>query len=160
MRESYRFSFEDIKVVNVLFQADSSWKKAKDKIQVETSLDIDYSLKGKKLSVSLGISHKEDESPFVFMVDAVGFFVFDKEPRKELVETVARINCSAIMFPYLREMIADLTRRAGFPPFHHPPVNFQALYEEFKASRIEELEKKPPAPRKKAGGKKTKAKSK
>ncbi len=137
MRESYQFSFEGIKIVNVLFQADPSRKKGKDKIQVDASLDIDYTLKGKNLTVNLGISHKNDESPFAFMVDAVGSFIFDKEPRKEWSETVARINCSAIMFPYLREVIADLTRRAGFPPFHHPPVNFQALYEEFKAAENE-----------------------
>ncbi len=160
MRESYQFSFEDIKVVNILFQADPSWKKDKDRIQVDTSLDIDYSLKGKNLSVSLGISHKEDESPFVFTIDAIGFFIFESKPRNELLETVARVNCSAIMFPYLREVIADLTRRAGFPPFHHPPVNFLDLYEEFKAAESKEQVKKPASKKKAGGRKKTKTSSK
>jgi len=34
------------------------------------------------------------------------------------------VNCRAIIFPYLREYISDLTKRAGFTPLFLPPFNF------------------------------------
>ncbi len=161
MRDSYSFSFDDLKIVNVMFQANPKWKKTAGHVPLDTSLDIEFNKKGKKLLVKISLSNEAEDSPFIFMVDGIGFFEFDKEPNEDILETVARVNCAAIMFPYIREVVADLTRRAGFPPFHHSPVNFQALYEEFKVLKAEEIEKIPPAPKKKGGGqKKTKAKSK
>lgn len=161
MRESYSFSFEELKIVNVMLQANPEWKKGEGDVPMDTSLEIDFSLKGKKLAVRVRLSSEREDSPFVFMVEGIGSFEFEKEPKEEILEPVARVNCAAIMFPYIREAVADLTRRAGFPPFHHSPVNFHALYEEFMASESEKPEKKPPAPRKKSGGKKkSKAKSK
>lgn len=38
--------------------------------------------------------------------------------------------CPNILFPYARESIAALVRRAGFPEFLLQPVNFDALYHE------------------------------
>jgi preprotein translocase subunit SecB len=33
-----------------------------------------------------------------------------------------------VLFPYVRETIADAVARAGFPPVHLAPINFEALY--------------------------------
>ncbi|NSW86690.1 MAG: protein-export chaperone SecB [Syntrophobacteraceae bacterium] len=44
--------------------------------------------------------------------------------QKELRKQYAAVNCPAIIFPYLRETLADLTRRAAFPPLHLPITNF------------------------------------
>lgn len=159
MRESYSFSFDDLKIVNVMFQANSKWKKTAGNVPLDTSLDIDFNKKGKKLLVKISLSNEAEDSPFIFMIDGIGYFEFDSEPREEILETVARVNCAAIMFPYIREVVADLTRRAGFPTFHHSPVNFQALYEEFKTSESEEPEKKPASRKQSGAKKKTKAKT-
>ncbi|MBW1706391.1 MAG: protein-export chaperone SecB, partial [Deltaproteobacteria bacterium] len=43
------------------------------------------------------------------------------------VEPIAKINCPAILFPFLRECVADITRRAGFNPLILPPINFVEL---------------------------------
>jgi preprotein translocase subunit SecB len=36
--------------------------------------------------------------------------------------------CPNLLFPYAREVVADLIGKGGFPPMHLAPVNFDALY--------------------------------
>lgn len=36
--------------------------------------------------------------------------------------------CPSILFPYLREVVSDLSVRGGFPQLVLKPVNFEALY--------------------------------
>jgi preprotein translocase subunit SecB len=35
-----------------------------------------------------------------------------------------------VLFPYVREVVSDLTARGGFPPLILAPVNFDALYQQ------------------------------
>jgi len=48
----------------------------------------------------------------------------------EQLQPVMAINCPNVLFPYAREAIADATMRAGFPPIHLAPINFEALYQQ------------------------------
>ncbi len=48
----------------------------------------------------------------------------------EQLQPVMAINCPNVLFPYARETIADATMRAGFPPVHLAPINFEALYQQ------------------------------
>jgi preprotein translocase subunit SecB len=36
----------------------------------------------------------------------------------------------AVLFPYAREVISDMTIRGGFPPLILSPVNFDSLYQQ------------------------------
>lgn len=38
--------------------------------------------------------------------------------------------CPSILFPYLREVVSDLSVRGGFPQLVLRPVNFEALYQQ------------------------------
>ncbi len=40
------------------------------------------------------------------------------------------INCPTVLFPYIRETLADAVTRAGFPPIHLVPINFEMLYQQ------------------------------
>jgi len=48
----------------------------------------------------------------------------------EQLQPVMAVNCPNVLFPYARETIADATMRAGFPPIHLAPINFEMLYQE------------------------------
>jgi len=43
---------------------------------------------------------------------------------------VLAIHCPNVLFPYARETIADAITRAGFPPVHLDPINFELLYQQ------------------------------
>ena len=67
----------------------------------------------------------------VFLVEAAqaGVFAIRGVPPEQL-QPVLAIHCPAVLFPYARETVADATMRAGFPPVHLAPINFEALYQQ------------------------------
>lgn len=69
----------------------------------------------------------EDKVYFLVEVRQAGIFRIQDVPQEALEPTLA-IACPNILFPYAREAVADATVRAGFPPIHLQPVNFEALY--------------------------------
>jgi len=38
------------------------------------------------------------------------------------------INCPTLMFPFVRRLVADITREGGFPPLLLDPLDFAGLY--------------------------------
>lgn len=74
--------------------------------------------------------------PFYFSITGRGLFSFSKELTEKEFDLFKNINCPAIVFPYIREQVADLSRRSGFPPLHLPPVNFVKMHK--KNSKEEE----------------------
>jgi len=67
----------------------------------------------------------------VFLVEAAQAGVFGiRGVSPEQIQPVLAIHCPSVLFPYARETIADATMRAGFPPVHLSPINFEALYQQ------------------------------
>jgi len=56
-----------------------------------------------------------------------GAFQIENAPPQAL-EPMLFVNCPALLFPFLRRIVADLTREGGFPPLLLDPVDFGALY--------------------------------
>lgn len=56
-----------------------------------------------------------------------GLFEIKQIPPQAL-EPFLLINCPAMIFPYLRRLVADLTREGGFPALALDPLDFAALY--------------------------------
>jgi preprotein translocase subunit SecB len=112
----------------------------KDGIEVNPEIEIDYKKDEKHIFVQINIEFDNPNAPFNFNIGIVGSFEFDIDISSENMESVVNINCSALLFPFLSETIADITRRAGFPPLILPPVNFVNLYK--KRTQIEAEPKK------------------
>jgi preprotein translocase subunit SecB len=66
---------------------------------------------------------------FLVETSQAGVFTIRGVPPDQL-QPVMAINCPNVLFPYARETIADATMRAGFPPVHLAPINFEALYQQ------------------------------
>lgn len=47
---------------------------------------------------------------------------------EEKIEQVLFIDCAAIIFPFARRILADITRDGGFQPMMLEPIDFVALY--------------------------------
>jgi preprotein translocase subunit SecB len=56
-----------------------------------------------------------------------GLFRVENMPEQAL-EPFLLINCPALLFPFLRRLVADLTREGGFPPLLLDPIDFAGLY--------------------------------
>lgn len=51
-----------------------------------------------------------------------------KQIAPQMLEPFLLINCPAMIFPYLRRLVADLTREGGFPALSLDPLDFASLY--------------------------------
>lgn len=56
-----------------------------------------------------------------------GLFEIQNLPAQSL-EPFLLINCPSLLFPFLRRLVADLTREGGFPPLLLDPIDFAALF--------------------------------
>ncbi len=67
----------------------------------------------------------------LFLVEAAqaGIFTIKGVAANQLQPVIA-IHCPTVLFPYARETIADATTRAGYPPVHLAPINFEMLYQQ------------------------------
>ncbi len=69
----------------------------------------------------------QDKTLFLVEASQAGIFVVRNIPAQEM-DAVLGIACPNILFPYVREVVADTVTRAGFPPVVLSPVNFEAIY--------------------------------
>jgi preprotein translocase subunit SecB len=47
---------------------------------------------------------------------------------EQSLEPFLLINCPALTFPFVRRLVADITREGGFPPLLLDPIDFAGLY--------------------------------
>lgn len=143
--KNFSMSFKDIKIIEISFTLNpdykfweneaKGWKGSVFEHEIEIEIAHNINEQEKALRVLLGINVKAINAPFQAFLKSVGVFIFEELPEYEAIEKLAHINCAAIMFPYLRETIADLSRRAGFPTLHLQPVNFARMYTEVKVKK-------------------------
>jgi preprotein translocase subunit SecB len=67
----------------------------------------------------------------LFLVEAAqaGVFHIQGVPMAD-IQPIMGIHCPTVLFPYIRETIANAIIRAGFPPVHLDPINFELLYQQ------------------------------
>jgi preprotein translocase subunit SecB len=56
-----------------------------------------------------------------------GMFQVENLPEPSL-EPFLLINCPMLLFPFLRRLVADLTREGGYPPLLLDPIDFAGLF--------------------------------
>ena len=71
-----------------------------------------------------------------------GAFVLQNFPQ-QLVQPVLFVNCPAVLFPFLRRLVGDLTREGGFPPLWLDPVDWGSLYNQRLAQEQAQGQDKP-----------------
>jgi preprotein translocase subunit SecB len=86
-------------------------------------------------------AHAVDDGGTIYQLEATYGGVFQVGPLpREALEPFLLVNCPSMLFPFLRRLVADLTREGGFPPLFLDPIDFGALY----VNRRQLLESQPP----------------
>lgn len=107
----------------------------------QPEINIGIEADGKKLDgdtyeVTLRIkaSANVEKSPlFILELDYVGLCQIQNVP-EEMIPGLLMIQTPTIIFPFARQIIADTTSNAGFPPLFLQPVDFAALYQNSQKS--------------------------
>jgi preprotein translocase subunit SecB len=107
---------------------------------VEIQLDVSQApvLEGiHEVTVTVTITTRvKDQVAFLVEAKQAGIFEIRDVPEEQM-EPLLGIVCPNIVFPYLRSNVSDLITRTGFPPIHLAEINFEAFYNQRKASQVE-----------------------
>lgn len=74
-----------------------------------------------------GRAAEGEQTLFVAELLYAGVFRISNVPKDNLPPTLM-IECPRLLFPFARQILADMTRNGGFPPLLIDPVDFTALY--------------------------------
>ncbi|MDZ4201695.1 MAG: protein-export chaperone SecB [Gallionella sp.] len=77
-----------------------------------------------------------DKVMFLIEAKQAGIFQIRNIPTEEL-EPILAVMCPNILFPYLREVVSDMSVRAGFAPVLLNPINFEVLYQQQKQQQAQ-----------------------
>jgi len=122
------FTFLDFRIRRLTFSLNEKFDGKQPQAKVQTEFKIRHELKQNRLRVYMNIVFSEKNAPFYIDIEGMSLFDLNRTFNESELEVLTNNYCSAAMFPYLRETIADLTRRAGFPPLHIPQVDFSRVF--------------------------------
>jgi preprotein translocase subunit SecB len=129
------FAFESLHFRRIA--ASHPAKESSEPIEINQRIRIRGDLQESTMSVSLAVEIGEPGLPFEVGVHLVGQFLFSEIPVQQELDQIVQVNCAAILFPFVREAIAELTRKGGIGPILLPPLNFVELHRESKSAVLE-----------------------
>ena len=120
--------------INNLLLLESNFKRINNvqfdnKDVPQLNINTEVGVQGKIISVVETVTltqTRDNNEQFSFMIKMAG--VFECIGKSELTnyEEFGKVNGAAIIFPYIREHITNLSVKAGLGPIILPPVNFLA----------------------------------
>ena len=107
-------------------------REGKPSIDVTVDVGVNSLAQEDAYEVVLTVSVSGKYKKYTYLITEVkyaGIFhvVFEKE---EDVKKALLVDSATLLFPFVRQIIANLTREGGFPPVVLSPINFLELYEE------------------------------
>ena len=90
-----------------------------------------------EVALTMEANAKNDEGVIynLELVYAGGFRLHDLP--QDAIQPVLFIECPALLYPFVRRLVADLTREGGFPPLLIDPIDFASLYRQRMAAQSE-----------------------
>jgi preprotein translocase subunit SecB len=118
------FSFENPSPIDSLSQPQNN-----SNINVTVSVDTHH-VKDNAHEVALGIRVQAiaaEKTLFLVEASYCGLFALVNIPQ-ENQDAILRIHCPSLLFPFIRQIVAEAVRNGGFPPLLLDPVDFVGLY--------------------------------
>jgi preprotein translocase subunit SecB len=82
-----------------------------------------------EITLAIKVEANSDNKPvFIAELAYCGLFTLNSIP-EQAVEPVLLVECPRILFPFARNILADVTRDGGFPPVMLTPIDFLALWQ-------------------------------
>lgn len=131
----------DMSFENVVAMKGISGGDVQPDIQVGVSLDARKRPQDNQYDVvtkfKITSTNKANNEPlFLMELDYGGIFQIEGVPEDQL-HPFLLIECPRLLFPFVRRIISDVTRDAGFPPLNIDTVDFLALYRQEVARRAQ-----------------------
>jgi preprotein translocase subunit SecB len=125
------FQLHDYRLFRAEFQVKGPVSGGEE-LGYDTNLLRSQQIDKEKVVLTLGIRISGEKMPFVIDIQYQGVFLFNQDlvgVEEKTRDEVIAVDCSGQLFPFIRETIAEMTRKAGLPPLILPALNFAELYE-------------------------------
>lgn len=128
-----QFGIERIYLKDVSFQVANAPEVYSDGRRYDVGLNINSASRQVSADVfevvlTVVVSAKQGETEiFKGVVSEGGSFVV-RNVKLDQRDAILGVACPNILLPYAREMLADLSTRAGFSPVMIQPVDFEAVF--------------------------------
>lgn len=110
---------------------------ASQAFDIQPTIDMGVEVKSRPLGergeatevdLCINVQAKRGDQP-MFLVDLVysGLFQF-MNVRQDDIEPLIWVECPRLLFPFARQILADITREGGYPPLLINPIDFTPLY--------------------------------
>ena len=127
-------SFENIaaqKALQAAVQPDIQVQVALDARKREAENQYDIIM---KLKIDSKTKGENPEPIFLLELEYGGVFKVENVPEQQL-HPYLLIECPRMLFPWVRRIVADVTRDGGYPPLNLDQMDFLALYRQQLAQR-------------------------
>lgn len=105
--------------------------------QPQFQVDVNVNAAGlgdNAFEVELSVSARAARGDLIaFVIEATYAGLFDiRNVPAEHLEPIILVECPRILFPFMRQIVADATRNGNFPPLMLEPIDFFAIYQRNK----------------------------
>lgn len=87
----------------------------------DTDFEVELHLDAKAMN--------KDKVVFATELLYAGIFRLENIPQDAL-HPIVLVECPRMIFPFARQIVADVTRNGGFPPLMLDPIDFAAMYQQ------------------------------
>ena len=113
---------------NFLIKYSETEKQPEVAVNVETQVS---KISENNYEVGMSVSVKStlgETSVFILELTYAGLVSVAPDLKQDTLEPVLLVHCPFLMFPFVREIVANTTRSGGYPPLMIEPIDFASLY--------------------------------
>ncbi len=108
--------------------------------EINVSVNVDAS-RVEESTFQVGLKIKAEakvEEKIAFLCEIDYACIVQVKAPQEHIEPILLIEIPRLLFPFARNILADLTRESGFPPLMINPIDFVGLYQKRKQEQQEQ----------------------
>jgi len=109
--------------------------------QIQIGIEIGRQmLEGDNVEVTLMLkadARRGEQVAFIAELEYAGLFAFQGVNAEE-IQPLVLIECPRLLFPFARQIMAEMTQNGGYPPIMLEPPDFAAMFREEMMRRAEE----------------------
>ena len=119
-----RFQFEGY----IIDKASIALKNKNVGTEMEFRIEPNAQVANDRMNLTLEVEVNDKEQNLMLNLRVIGFFRYDGEQVKEINQFLY-LNGPAILFPYVRSYVSNITALSGLPPIIMPTLNMQPVGE-------------------------------
>lgn len=82
-----------------------------------------------EVALQIRCDAKGPDDQTIFIAELVYCGIFSVNIQPEMLEPLLLVECPRLLFPFARNILADVTREGAFPPVLLQPIDFVALWQ-------------------------------